>query len=583
MSQDKLQKLELTWIGKDEEREAIEPRILIEDPKYSYGDTESGNMLIHGDNLLALKALEQEYSGKVKCIYIDPPYNTGSAFEFYDDNIEHSIWLNLMRQRLYILRNLLSKDGFICCHIDDSEGHYLKVLMDEVFGRDNYLSSLYIRVRYPDKALKQDMDFHKEIEYIHIYRKEYGAKPKRNKSIATFDKYNCYFTELSEGTDLYLGGKRVTVFKPNEWKLSLGEGTEDGRKEIWATGTILDGNSSGRFFRDYLNGRYDIDGYGVLYKVYGIGDDKFDFRYFTGPQRIGATKGKYYQGVPIDQLENKKDYKYTPINNFYDLAGSFGNCRTEGGVDFRGGKKPEALIKIILDHFSEKGDLVLDSFLGSGSTAAVANKMGRKWIGVEMGNQAYSHCYVRMCRVVSGKDKTGISKDVEWKGGSGFKFYELAPSLLKEDKFGNLIINKEYNADMLAAAMAKQEGYTYQPDGTLYWKQGQSSEHDYIYTTTQFLTVESLDAISETMQEGESLLICCTAFQKECQNHAPNITVKKIPQMLLGRCEFGKDDYSLNIIDMPLLDLEEELDDFPEDEQMAEAKNNKPVQQSLFD
>lgn len=583
MAQDKLQKLELTWIGKDEEREAIEPRILIEDPKYSYGDTESGNMLIHGDNLLALKALEQEYSGKVKCIYIDPPYNTGSAFEFYDDNIEHSIWLNLMRQRLYILRNLLSKDGFICCHIDDSEGHYLKVLMDEVFGRDNYLSSLYIRVRYPDKALKQDMDFHKEIEYIHIYRKEYGAKPKRNKSIATFDKYNCYFTELSEGTDLYLGGKRVTVFKPNEWKLSLGEGTEDGRKEIWATGTILDGNSSGRFFRDYLNGRYDIDGYGVLYKVYGIGDDKFDFRYFTGPQRIGATKGKYYQGVPIDQLKNKKDYKYTPINNFYDLAGSFGNCRTEGGVDFRGGKKPEALIKIILDHFSEKGDLVLDSFLGSGSTAAVANKMGRKWIGVEMGNQAYSHCYVRMCRVVSGKDKTGISKDVEWKGGSGFKFYELAPSLLKEDKFGNLIINKEYNADMLAAAMAKQEGYTYQPDNTLYWKQGRSSEHDYIYTTTQFLTVESLDAISETMQEGESLLICCTAFQKECQSHAPNITVKKIPQMLLGRCEFGKDDYSLNIINMPPLDLEEDLDDFPEEESTAEAKDNKPVEGTLFD
>lgn len=583
MAQDKLQKLELTWIGKDEEREAIEPRILIEDPKYSYGDTESGNMLIHGDNLLALKALEQEYSGKVKCIYIDPPYNTGSAFEFYDDNIEHSIWLNLMRQRLYILRNLLSKDGFICCHIDDSEGHYLKVLMDEVFGRDNYLSSLYIRVRYPDKALKQDMDFHKEIEYIHIYRKEYGAKPKRNKSIATFDKYNCYFTELSEGTDLYLGGKRVTVFKPNEWKLSLGEGTEDGRKEIWATGTILDGNSSGRFFRDYLNGRYDIDGYGVLYKVYGIGDDKFDFRYFTGPQRIGATKGKYYQGVPIDQLKNKKDYKYTPINNFYDLAGSFGNCRTEGGVDFRGGKKPEALIKIILDHFSEKGDLVLDSFLGSGSTAAVANKMGRKWIGVEMGNQAYSHCYVRMCRVVSGKDKTGISKDVEWKGGSGFKFYELAPSLLKEDKFGNLIINKEYNADMLAAAMAKQEGYTYQPDSTLYWKQGQSSEHDYIYTTTQFLTLESLDAISETMQEGESLLICCTAFQKECQSHSSNITVKKIPQMLLGRCEFDKDDYSLNIIDMPQLDLEEDLDDFPEEEPTAEAKDNKPVEGTLFD
>ena len=583
MNQNKLQKLELTWIGKDEEREAIEPRILIEDPKYSYGDTESGNMLIHGDNLLALKALEQEYSGQVKCIYIDPPYNTGSAFEFYDDNIEHSIWLDLMRKRLHILKNLLSKDGFICCHIDDSEGHYLKVLMDEVFGRDNYLSSLYIRVRYPDKTLKQDMDFHKEIEYIHVYRKEYGAKPKRNKTVTSFDKYNCYFSELSKGKEMILGGKRVIAFQPEEWELSLGEGSEDGRKEIWATGTILDGNSSGRFFRDYLNGRYNADGYGVLYKVYGIGDDKFDFRYFTGPQRAGATKGKYYQGVPIGQLSSKDKTKYTPINNFYDLAGSFGNCRTEGGVDFRGGKKPEALIKIILDHFSEKGDLVLDSFLGSGSTIAVANKMGRKWIGVEMGTQAYSHCYVRMCRVVSGRDKTGISKEVNWKGGSGFKFYELAPSLLKEDKFGNLVINKEYNADMLAAAMAKQEGYTYQPDNTLYWKQGQSSEHDYIYTTTQFLTVESLDAISETMQEGESLLICCTAFQKECQNHAPNITVKKIPQMLLGRCEFGKDDYSLNIIDMPPLDLEEDLDDFPEEESMAETKNNKPVEGTLFD
>jgi adenine-specific DNA-methyltransferase len=186
--------------------------------------------------------------------------------------------------------------------------------------------------------------------------------------------------------------------------------------------------------------------------------------------------------------------------------------------------------------------------------------------------------------VTDGADQGGISKAQNWKGGSGFKFYELAPSLLKEDKFGNLIINKEYNADMLAAAMAKQEGYVYQPDATLYWKQGQSSEHDFIYTTTQFLTVESLDAISETMQEDESLLICCTAFQKECTNHAKNIMVKKIPQMLLGRCEFNKDDYSLNIIDMPQLDLEEDFDDnFIEEEPMVTEKSNKPVEGTLFD
>ena len=212
--------------------------------------------------------------------------------------------------------------------------------------------------------------------------------------------------------------------------------------------------------------------------------------------------------------------------------------------------------------------------------------MGRRYIGIELGTHAYTHCYPRLKMVTDGTDQGGISKAQNWKGGSGFKFYELAPSLLKEDQFGNLVINKEYNADMLAAAMAKQEGYTYQPDTTLYWKQGQSSEHDYIYTTTQFLTVESLDAISETMQEGESLLICCTAFQKECTTHNRNITVKKIPQMLLGRCEFNKDNYNLNIIDMPKMDDEDdpEEDYLPVDlAENAEDKDNKTTQTSLFE
>jgi adenine-specific DNA-methyltransferase len=256
----------------------------------------------------------------------------------------------------------------------------------------------------------------------------------------------------------------------------------------------------------------------------------------------------------------------------------------EGNVVFTKSKKPEAQIRRLFQMSTKEGDLVLDSFLGSGTTAAVAQKMGRRYIGIELGNHAYTHCYPRLKMVTDGTDQGGISKAQNWKGGSGFKFYELAPSLLKEDKFGNLVINKEYNADMLAAAMAKQEGYTYQPDTALYWKQGRSSEHDYIYTTTQFLTVESLDAISETMQEDESLLICCTAFQKECANRAKNITVKKIPQMLLGRCEFNKDDYSLHIIDMPPMDDDPD-DDFIEEaaEEMPESKDNKLIQTSLFE
>ena len=191
------------------------------------------------------------------------------------------------------------------------------------------------------------------------------------------------------------------------------------------------------------------------------------------------------------------------------------------------------------------------------TTAAVAQKMGRRYIGVEMGNHAYTHCAVRLKKVIDGTDQGGISKAQNWKGGGGFRFYELAPSLLKEDKFGNLVINKEYNADMLAAAMAKQEGFTYEPSAEHYWKQGYSHESDYIYTTTQFMTVEGLAAIAEQMKEGESLLVCCTAFQKECRSAFPNITIKKIPQMLLGRCEFNKDDYSLNIVELPVVENEE--------------------------
>ena len=591
MAQNRLNKLELTWIGKyDEDKQPLEPRILIEKPEYSYGEVETGvlpngkqwngNMLIHGDNLLALKSLEQDYAGCVKCIYIDPPYNTGSAFEFYDDNLEHSIWLDLMHQRLVCLKKLLSDDGFICCHIDDSEGHYLKVLMDEIFGRDNYLTTFYVRVRYADKTLKQDMDFHKEIEQLHIYRKCYGAKPNKIEIPDNFDKFSWYFSEGEPSSSIVLGGKRVDIFQKGQWSIEQRNGGPEGRKEIWATGTILDGNSSGRFFRDYLTGRYETDGYGVLYKVYGIGDDGFEFRYFTGPQKQGATKGKYYQGVPTSVLEKEVLTKYAPINNFYDLAGNFGNCRTEGSVEFRSGKKPELLIKQILEYFSNPNDLVLDSFLGSGTTAAVAHKMGRRWIGVELGDHAYTHCAVRLQKVVDGTDQGGISKAQNWKGGGGFKFYELAPSLLNHDKHGNLVINKEYKADMLAAAMAKHEGFTYAPDTEVYWKQGKGAEKDFIFTTTQFLTVEALEQLHEQMGEDESLLICCTSFQSECRNRFPNITLKKIPQMLLGRCEFDHNDYSLNIVSLPEIE-EDENEVFCSENEDAENAS-QDTEQTLF-
>ena len=527
-------KLELTWVGKYDDK-VVEPRILVEDVDKSYGDPTSENMLIHGDNLIALQALQQDFAGRIKCIYIDPPYNTGSAFEYYDDNLEHSIWLSLMKQRLILLRELLSDDGFLCCHIDDSESHYVKVLLDEIFGRSNYLTTLYVRVRYPDKTLKSDMDFHKEIEQVLVYRRNYGATPNFDHDDVGYEKFIYEVQETGEGKEIELGGKRVVVFENNEYKIVKKDiGDEYGLKEIWATGTILDGNSSGRFFRDYLTGRYETDGYGVLYKVYGIGDDRYDYRYFTGPKRAGATKGKYYQGVPVDQLESETVQRKKPIGGFYDLAGNFGNCRHEGGVEFRSGKKPEALIEMIIRYFSNKGDWVLDSFLGSGSTIATAHKMGRKWVGVELGDHAYTLCKVRMDNVING-DKTGISKDYHWEGGGGYHFYELAPSLLiKNDKLPIYQINPSYTFEMLCEAICKIEGFRYKPQDVFH---GHSSEKRFIHITTEFVNAGYIKSLSARLAEGQSLLIYGTKIQSD-MILPDNIEVKKIPKDLLEKCDF---------------------------------------------
>lgn len=556
-----MQRLELTWIGKGQEPE-VEPRILLHDPSKDYGDPDSENMLIHGDNLLALKALEQQYAGQVKCIYIDPPYNTGEAFEHYDDNLEHSIWLGLMYSRLTILRNLLAEDGFFCCQIDDSEGHYLKVLLDEVFGRASYYqTTIYIRVRYPEKTLKQDMAFHKEIEQVHIYRRSGLAKPILDKVEEGFEKFKYRIqTTAAPIKTLQLGGKKVEVYKKGDYEIVEEEGSEYGLKEIWASGTILDGNSSGRFFRDFLTGRYEEDGYGVIYKVWGIGDDRYEYRFFTGPNREGATKGKYYQGVPLDKLESGEMIREVPINGFLDLAAYFGNCRQEGGAEFRGGKKPEILIKALLSHFTNEGDLVLDSFLGSGTTAAVAHKMGRRYIGIELGDHCYSHCKPRLDRVVDG-EHTGISNEVNWQGGGGYKFYELAPTLIVKDEHGNDVFSDKYNAQMLVAAVAKVNGYFYAPDLEVFWKQGYSQDNSFIYVTTQYLTADMLDSLAKEVDVFESLLICAPAFDVGLNKRYDNITVKKIPQSVLDKCEYSVDNYNLNIVEVLECDEEEWEDD----------------------
>lgn len=277
------------------------------------------------------------------------------------------------------------------------------------------------------------MNFHKEIEQIHIYRKSEEAQPNLNTSEFSFEKFVYEVIEKSSPSySITLGGKQVEIFRKGDYTIKKTIGSKYGLKEIWATGSILDGNSSGRFFRDFLSGRYLKDGYGVLYKVYGIGDDIFDYRYFTGPKREGATKGKYYQGVPLDKFYSDEIIRELPIENFYDLASNFGNCRQEGSVDFRAGKKPEILLKTILQHFSSEGDLVLDAFLGSGTTAAVAHKMKRRYIGIEQEETVLTHVLPRLKKVIDG-EQGGISKAVNWTGGGNFKFFRLGEKLVDDD------------------------------------------------------------------------------------------------------------------------------------------------------
>lgn len=537
----KLQKLELTWVGKYDKQEPLEPRILIENPEYSYGEVETdvlpngkqwkGNMLIHGDNLLALKALEQDYAGQVKCIYIDPPYNTGNAFEHYDDGVEHSIWLSLMRERLVLLRNLLSDEGSIWISIDDDESHYLKILCDEIFGRYNFVANVIWHKKHTrSNDAKWFSDNH---DHILIYAK-YKNDWRPNLLPRSEDSIKGYTNPDNDPRGIWASGP-CHVKTPNP-KDIYPITTPSGRVVMPPTGT------SWRFSKTKMAEL--IAENRVYFGPNGNNVPRYK-RFITDVQDGFVPLTIWFREEVGDNQEAKQEVKFINKDEVFSTP------------------KPERLIERVLTLGSNDGDIVLDSFLGSGTTAAVAQKMGRRFIGIELGNHAYTHCYPRLKKVTDGTDQGGISKSQNWKGGGGFRFYELAPSLLKEDKYGNLVINKDYKADMLAAAMAKQEGFTYAPSEEHYWKQGISHESDYIYTTTQFMTVEGLAAIAEQMKEGESLLVCCTAFQKECRSAFPNITIKKIPQMLLGRCQFNKDDYSLNIVELPIVE-DENIDEYNE-------------------
>ncbi|MGZ2439371.1 site-specific DNA-methyltransferase [Sinorhizobium medicae] len=544
------QRLELTWIGKDE-TPRLEPRILLEDRDKSYlAEVKSSNhgifdnILIQGDNLLALKAMEQEYAGKIKCVFIDPPYNTGSAFEHYDDGIEHSLWLSLMRDRLELLKRLLAEDGSLWITIDDNEAHYLKVLCDEVFGRVNFIGNVIW-----EKSDSPRMDavflsnrhdhilvFAKNIERTTWHRLDEDTP-------AHYDKID------NDGRQYYLkplramggqGDSRAT--RPTLYfALTAPDGTEvfpkrqDGTDGAWRWNPQRVEKERERI--DWVRGR---NGWTPYYRIY-------------------ADNSK---GRPVETIWRHED------------VGSNRTSKAEVKALFPdlvpfGTPKPERLLKRIIEISTNPGDLVLDSFAGSGTTGAVAHKMGRRWIMVELGDHAATHIAPRLRKVIKGEDKGGISEAVEWQGGGGFRYYRLAQSLLEKDTWGNWIISKDYDPTKVSQAVCKLMGFVYRPDETRYWLQGRSSETDFIYVTTQSLTHEQLAAISQEVGGEQTLLVCCKAFHANADAF-PNLTIKKIPQTVLRRCEWGKDDYSLNVSDFPTDPYE------PDDEDDPEQTNKKP-------
>ena len=552
MTQNKINKLELTWIGKEDEPLGIEPRLLIDTPEYSFGEVETGtlpngkrwpgNMLIHGDNLLALRALEENFTGTVKCIYIDPPYNTGSAFEHYDDNMEHSKWLSLMLPRIQILHKLLSKDGVLFISIDDDEAHYLKVLCDQVFGRKNYAGTFVWEKKKKPSFLSNMGSI---TEYVLAYVKD--------KEVAPAFIYGTTTTGKKYPFNNAGNGRAILTFPAGYVKFNMSDCVIEPQDmsggaiytKLLDTLVIKDGYNESDF---RLEGEWRYSQQ-RLNEIVANGEDivisKIPFR----PNHV--KKG----GEP-KKMKNLLSVAHYNMSTYEDATMESTALFGKNSFDY---PKPEMLISTLIGAVTRPGELILDSFVGSGTTSAVAHKMGRRWIGVELGDHAYTHSAVRMKKVIDG-EQGGISKSVNWQGGGGFKFYELAPSLLNKDKYGNLVINKDYNAEMLAAAMAKHQGFTFSPDAELYWKQGHSSELDFIFTTTQLITAEMLDAIHDQLGEDESLLICCTKFQPECRNKFSNITIKKIPKVLLDTCEFDHDDYSLNIVSVPEV-ADEECED----------------------
>lgn len=424
----------------------------------------------------------------------------------------------------------MNEDGSIWVSIDDDEQAYLKVLCDEVFRRSSFIASIVWQKRTSPDMRAVISDGH---DFILVYAKNRERfKITRNKLPLSEDQAQSYknpdndprgpWTSADYTAQGFRPNQMYTITTPGGITFTPPEG------KCWK-------NIESIFLEQVADNRiwFGADGCGMPRRKTFLSEHEgvIPWTWWTNKE------------VGHNQEAKKEVIALFSAANVFDTP------------------KPERLIERIIHIASNPGDLVLDSFLGSGTTAAVAHKMGRSYIGIEMGDHAYTHCKLRLDKVIAGEDNGGITKSQNWQGGGGYRFYELAPTLINEDAFGEAVINPDYSADALAAAVALHEGFTYQPSADFFWKQAVGNENSYLFTTTRHLTADYLNAIKSSMDEGEYLVIACRSYDKGLDNMYANIAVKKIPQMLLNRCEFGKNDYSLNIVRPPVYEDEEVEDD----------------------
>lgn len=432
-----------------------------------------------------------------------------------------------MRDRLEILRNLLSDDGSLWITIDDHEAHYLKVLCDEIFGRSNFVANV-------------------------VWQKTH-TRENRTDISTVHDNVLVYAVDR-------LRWKYIRNPLPaSEKQLSRYTNPDNDSRGPWASlpahAKAEKGRRQAQFFTITTPSGRKVDppaGRCWLYTEKRFFEMAGDNRIWFGEDGSNVPRVKKFLSEVQTGLVPSSMWIHTEV-------GTTGSAKSQLVSLFPGETpfstpKPEQLIERIIQIATNPGDLVLDSFAGSGTTGAAAHKMGRRWIMVELGEHCHTHIIPRLQKVIDGEDQGGISKTVNWQGGGGFRYYRVAPSLLEQDHWDRWVVNKEYNPEMLSEAICKLEGFTYAPSDAVFWQHGYSTETDFIYVTTQNFSLEQLQLLSDEVGEGQTLLVCCSAFRCKADRFA-NLTLKKIPKMVLSRCEWGHDDYSLNVASLPQLEV----------------------------